>query len=400
MTVFEKLLSRGERRFGRYFGIPKLMMILCIGMGVTYVADYLLAAYHISLSYYLMFDREAIFHGQIWRLVSFIFMPPSSSPVFLLISLMFYWYLGTSLQNTWGTFRFTVYYLCGILGAILAGLITGYATNTYLNLSLFLACAVLFPETEVNLIIIPVKMKWLALVYLLPAAFFAAISFPLDRVIFMTLALILLASFIFTYVADEMEIRFYSEASNPATYTPTAKWDATGGKILKDLEAMIRMLTKRGLRASDLVCSPDVADTIINDAAVQKLLDNRRIEIGNVEPELLPDGAAIVARLNVLGRIISVISYDLTYTDDEGNDKLYIPSGKCVLTAPGAGRTAYGAVSQVEQSDGEFHTYAGRRVPKYVSSAEGNSRTLTISSRPLMIPNNKNPFIVADVLTD
>ncbi len=167
--MFEKLLSRGERRFGRYFGIPKLMMILCIGMGVTYVADYLLAAYHISLSYYLMFDREAIFHGQIWRLVSFIFMPPSSSPVFLLISLMFYWYLGTSLQNTWGHVP-----LHGILplrdafGAILAGLITGYATNTYLNLSLFLACAVLFPETEVNLIIIPVKMKWLALVYLLP----------------------------------------------------------------------------------------------------------------------------------------------------------------------------------------------------------------------------------------
>ena len=125
--------------------------------------------------------------------------------------------------------------------------------------------------------------------------------------------------------ADEMEIRFYSEASNPATYTPTAKWDATGSKILKDLEAMIRMLTKRGLRASDLVCSPDVADTIINDAAVQKLLDNRRIEIGNVEPELLHDGAAIVARLNVLGRIISVISYDLTYTDAEGKDKLYIP---------------------------------------------------------------------------
>ena len=120
--------------------------------------------------------------------------------------------------------------------------------------------------------------------------------------------------------------------------------------------------------------------------------------------EAVSDDAACRAELRryyrAFGRIISVISYDLTYTDDEGNDKLYIPSGKCVLTAPGAGRTAYGAVSQVEQSDGEFHTYAGRRVPKYVSSAEGNSRTLTISSRPLMIPNNKNPFIVADVLTD
>ena len=53
----------------------------------------------------------------------------------------------------------------------------------------------------------------------------------------------------------------------------------------------------------------------------------------------------------------------------------------------------------MEQADGEFHTYAGRRVPKYVSSAEGNTRTLTISSRPLLIPNNKNPWIVADVLT-
>ena len=120
--------------------------------------------------------------------------------------------------------------------------------------------------------------------------------------------------------------------------------------------------------------------------------------------EAVSDDAACRAELRryyrAFGRIISVISYDLTYTDDEGKDKLYIPSGKCVLTAPGAGRTAYGAVSQVEQSDGEFHTYAGRRVPKYVSSAEGNSRTLTISSRPLMIPNNKNPFIVADVLTD
>ena len=120
-----------------------------------------------------------------------------------------------------------------------------------------------------------------------------------------------------------MVLFFFNDTATTEIYTPTAKWDATGGKILKDLEAMIRMLTKRGLRASDLVCSPDVADTIINDAAGQKLLDNRRIEIGNVEPELLPDGAAIVARLNVLGRIISVISYDLTYTDDEGNDKEY-----------------------------------------------------------------------------
>lgn len=198
---------------------------------------------------------------------------------------------------------------------------------------------------------------------------------------------------------DEMEIRFYSEGANPAQYTPAAKWDASGAKILADLGAMIRMLTSRGLRASELVCSPDVADTIVNNEEIQKLLDNRRINLGDIEPSELPDGAAVIARLNIRGRIISIISYDETYTDDSDNDKLYIPSGKCILTAPAAGRTLYGAVSQVEQADGEFHHYTGRRVPKYLSSAEGNTRSLTISSRPLLIPNNKNPFIVADVLT-
>lgn len=198
---------------------------------------------------------------------------------------------------------------------------------------------------------------------------------------------------------DEMEIRFYSEASNPASYTPTTKWDASGAKIRADLGAMARMLTRRGLRAADLVCSPDVADVIVEDPDIKEMLDNRRYELGSVAPEELAPGAAIMARLNINGRIISVISYDETYTDDDGNDQLYIPSGKCILTAPAAGRTCYGAVSQVEQADGEFHTYTGRRVPKYVSSAEGNTRTLTISSRPLLIPNNKNPWIVADVLT-
>lgn len=199
---------------------------------------------------------------------------------------------------------------------------------------------------------------------------------------------------------DEMEIRFYSEAKNPATFTPAVKWDADGATIRADLGAMARMLTSRGLRAADLVCSPDVADAIVSNAEIKELLNNLRYEVGTVAPEELSAGAANVARLNINGRIINIISYDETYTDEAGSEKLYIPSGKCVLTAPAAGRTCYGAVTQVEQSDREFHTYTGRRVPKYISDATNNVRTLTISSRPLLIPNNKNPWIVADVLTD
>ena len=199
--------------------------------------------------------------------------------------------------------------------------------------------------------------------------------------------------------SDDMEIRFYSEASNPATYTPATKWDQSTAKILADLEAMVRLLTKRGLPAADLVCAPDVADVIIRNAEIVGLLDNRRYELGYVEPSELAPGAAIIARLNVLGRMINIISYDETYTDDEGDDVPFIKSGNCILTAPAAGRTAYGAVSQVEQSDGLFHTYTGRRVPKYLSDADRNTRSLTMSSCPILMPKNKNPFIVASVLT-
>lgn len=198
---------------------------------------------------------------------------------------------------------------------------------------------------------------------------------------------------------DEMEVRYYTGDANPAQYFPAVNWNDADADIIGDLDKMIQMLTSKGLRASELVCSPDVADAIVSNEKIQKLLDIRNYNVGNVEPSELAPGAAIVAKLNVRGRVISIISYDETYTGDDGDDHLYIPSGMCVLTAPAAGRTLYGAVSQVEQKDSEVHTYAGKRVPKYLASAEGNTRSLTISSRPLPMPNNKNAFIAADVLT-
>ena len=109
-----------------------------------------------------------------------------------------------------------------------------------------------------------------------------------------------------------------------------------------------------------------------------------------------PSGRTIYADQTVDST--SVISYDETYEDAEGTLQSYIPSGCGIMTAPGAGRTVYGAVTQLEQADGEFHTYAKNRVPKYVANADGNVRTLTLSARPLMVPNNKNTFISAKSL--
>lgn len=198
---------------------------------------------------------------------------------------------------------------------------------------------------------------------------------------------------------EEYEVRFYDGDTNPASYVATTKWSDPSADILGDLAAMASMLTRKGLPASDFVCSPDVADAILNNNGVQKMLDNRRIEIGEAAPKLESPGAAVVCQLNVRGRIISVISYDQVYTDPEtGAVVQYIPSGSGSMTAPNAGHTVYGAVSQVEQSDGEMHTYAKSRVPKYLADPYGDSRELRVTARPLCLPYNRDPFIAAKSL--
>ncbi|MCI8422485.1 MAG: rhomboid family intramembrane serine protease [Lawsonibacter sp.] len=130
---------------------------------------------------FLVFSPGLIFRGEIWRLVTFIFVPLSFSPLAFVLSLLFYYYMGSRLEAVWGSSRFTVYYLLGavlnvIVGLLLALLIpsarNGVTANmTYLNLSLFFAYATLYPDLQVLLaFLIPVKMKWLAWV---EAALFA-----------------------------------------------------------------------------------------------------------------------------------------------------------------------------------------------------------------------------------
>lgn len=160
-----KWLDKLAFRFRRY-GVRNLMNYLVGGMAAVFVID--LVAPGLNLSFWLSLSREMVLRGQIWRLLTFVFVPTSSSPLFLLLSLYFYWLIGSSLQNQWGTSKFTLYYLIGMLGCILAAAITGYGFNTYLNLSLFLAFAATYPDYQVLLFfVLPVKMKYLALLNVL-----------------------------------------------------------------------------------------------------------------------------------------------------------------------------------------------------------------------------------------
>lgn len=206
-------------------------------------------------------------------------------------------------------------------------------------------------------------------------------------------------SCVMNHIADDgtvkfsAEIKFYSETTNPAKYTPSVTWDAASHDILGDLYAMAMKLKERGLAATDFICAPDVARLILNDEDVYKLLDNRRYEMGNVTPRELPSGVTLTAVLNVYGIAINILTYAETYEADDGTATQFIPAGYGIMTAPRAGRTLYGAVTQMEQADNNYHTYAARRVPKYLADAKDDVREIYLKSRPLLIPNQKNPWI-------
>jgi len=126
----------------------------------------------------LLFHPPSIMRGQVWRLFTWIFVPTGGNIFFVAIALYFYYFIGSTLEREWGTAKFTVYYLFGILVNLVYGLIVWIISGSspivvpiYLNLSMLFAFATIFPDFTVRLfLIIPIKIKWLAW---LNAAFFA-----------------------------------------------------------------------------------------------------------------------------------------------------------------------------------------------------------------------------------
>ena len=153
-----------ERKLRR-FAISDLMKYIVFGQAAVYLLMLIWPTVGYQLYSAIMLSRSALLRGQIWRIVTFVFAPPNSSPLFIIFALYFYYMIGTGLEARWGKVKFNLYYLIGMVAAVIACLITGYASNTYLNLSLFFAYAAMYPDVEVLLfMILPVKMKVLALI--------------------------------------------------------------------------------------------------------------------------------------------------------------------------------------------------------------------------------------------
>jgi hypothetical protein len=159
LTRMERLLARLERRLGG-FALPNLILYVVLGMAVVWV----FSLSRPDVQGWLTLDMVAVRHGQVWRLVSFLLIPPALSPFWILVHLYFTWWIGSSLEQNWGAFKFNAYYFTGVLATIVASLVTGPTTSVWLDSSLFLAFATIFPDVSVMLfLLVPIRVKWLGI---------------------------------------------------------------------------------------------------------------------------------------------------------------------------------------------------------------------------------------------
>lgn len=180
-------MSKFEKKFGKY-AVSNLSIILIM----CYVVGYIIQLINEDFLMMLTLDSYAIMHGQIWRLVTWIVIPPSSPDLFTIIMLFFYYSVGRALENTWGDYRYNVYLFSGMLFTIIASFVcmglcywfygdvfsnpqqaqafflagsTMFSTY-YINMSILLAFAATFPNAQILLMfVIPVKMKWMGIIY-------------------------------------------------------------------------------------------------------------------------------------------------------------------------------------------------------------------------------------------
>lgn len=197
---------------------------------------------------------------------------------------------------------------------------------------------------------------------------------------------------------EEWEIHFYDGEKNDAIYVPASAWNTETKAIITDLAEMATILKRRGLRAVDCLFGADVANVLTNNGHILKLMDNRRLDLVNIKPEELPNGATSYGKINCNGVMLDLLCYSEEFTDEDGVSKTFIPAGKIAVTAPNMGHTMYGAVTQMEEVDRAFHTYAARRVPHLTTDTHGSVRTLAQKAKPIVAPWYKNSSIVAQVL--
>jgi len=195
---------------------------------------------------------------------------------------------------------------------------------------------------------------------------------------------------------DVLEVQFY-DSNSEHLYTVANPWNGANGKFWGDVKAMCRTLSRRGLRAADLVVGSDVADAIMEMEKVASLLDkNSGIITGQIDPTLTKyDGVVVLGILNFGGFRLTIICCDERYVDENNVEQCYFPATSAMVTAPGCGHLMYGQITQIDYGSSDYTSYAAQRVPKFVLDQPNDTRKLRLGTRPLAAPHNYCPYIYA-----
>lgn len=182
----DRLVQKMERKFGRY-AIPNLTKYI---IGLYIVGMILqLAPANVNFSGFLTLDPYMILHGQVWRLITWVLIPPVNFNFLVIITLLFYYYVGNTMERTLGTFRYNLFIFTGMLLMIVASFVTLFVYKTVFNLTpeglsvlmnvnsisfstyyiqmmVFLSFAICYPDmTVLFMLFIPLKVKWLGIFY-------------------------------------------------------------------------------------------------------------------------------------------------------------------------------------------------------------------------------------------
>ncbi|MDZ4743389.1 MAG: hypothetical protein SGI98_08235 [Verrucomicrobiota bacterium] len=175
------LIVRLEKRFGK-LAIPGIIRYVIL----VQAAFFVLVMAMPGLQARLILDPAAVLSGELWRLITYVFIPPDSFKggwvIFILFYFLFFWSIGDSLEAAWGTFKLNLYLLCGMFFMTIVAffVVRGQVDNVFLMLSLLFAYATVFPDEIIHFfMIIPLKVKWLGIIsaaMLLPAILFGSFA--------------------------------------------------------------------------------------------------------------------------------------------------------------------------------------------------------------------------------
>ena len=216
---FERFCFRNRTK-----GIPNLMLYVVLGSAIVYLMSMFDRSE--TLYYILCFDRTKILQGQVWRLFTYAFTYSGGHILLTAIALLCYYTLGRAMENAWGTFKFNLFYLTGIVLMDIYALLFGINADIYyLNLSLFLGYATLYPDSRfLFLFIIPVK-AWIFALIDLALILFDLIAYPWPYNVFPVVAL---ANYFLFFGKDILHVIPYSWRVNASRLFRKKAYKKTG----------------------------------------------------------------------------------------------------------------------------------------------------------------------------